>query len=266
MALPVIGVTTFNEKKLKGVYTAVSEDYLWSVSAAGGLPLPLPSTEDAAARAAYLDILDGLLYTGGPDVLPRRFGEEPARQINGWSSLRDEFEFSLLSEARSRRIPILGICRGEQLINIALGGTLYQDIYTQVPGVHGHNPDTDSRDEPYHRIDLASGGSLLRFALGIPEGGGEEDARVLVNSFHHQAVRDLAPGLRVTARSADGLVEAYEGEARDGFLLCVQFHPECMTRRFPAFLGIFRSLVSAAAEYRGSGRALPGKAGQGEGL
>jgi putative glutamine amidotransferase len=248
MARPIIGITTFTDKKPKGSYTALGDDYIDSVAAAGALPLALPTAKDEGIRASYLDIVDGLLFSGGVDVHPLRYGEQPARQIVAWNSARDEFEFSLFAEARARRIPILGICRGEQLINIALGGSLYQDIYVQVPGVSGHNPDTDNRDEPYHRIDFAPGPSLVRAAFGGAIGGAEGGS-VLVNSFHHQAVKDLAPGLKVTATSPDGLVEAYEGEAGAGFLLCVQFHPECMTRRFPAFLGIFRALVSAAAEY-----------------
>jgi putative glutamine amidotransferase len=257
---PVIGITASAEQKPKGAYTILSDDYLWSVSAAGGLPIILPSSEDPDSPASCLDLVDALLFSGGPDVLPQRFGEQPSRHITSWNSARDEFEISLFAQARARRLPILGICRGEQLVNIAMGGNLYQDIFDQYPGAMGHYPSPERRDEPYHAIELVPGASLLRSAFGLDEIDEPGAEPLLVNSFHHQAVKDLAPGLRVTARTADGLVEAYEGEEGSTFLVCVQFHPECMTRRFPLFLGLFRALVAAAVAYKKNRAPMPAKA------
>ncbi|MDP3176499.1 MAG: gamma-glutamyl-gamma-aminobutyrate hydrolase family protein [Spirochaetaceae bacterium] len=243
MRKPVVGITTFVERKARGSYASLADDYIDSVAAAGATPVALPIARSAADRAAYLDLVDGLLLSGGADVHPRRYGEQPSRKISSWSTARDEFEIALTREALDRGIPVLGICRGHQVANVALGGSLYQDIYEQVPLVAGHNPDVEACDEPYHAIEFAPGPSRLRSAFE----GADSEGRILVNSFHHQAVKDLAPGLRATALSADGIVEAFESGAEGTFLLCVQFHPECMTRRFPAFLGLFRALAQAAA-------------------
>ena len=243
MRRPVVGITTFVERKARGSYASLADDYVASVAAAGAAPVALPIAPGAADRESYLGLVDGLLLSGGADVHPLRYGEQPSRKVSAWSTARDDFEIALVREALERGIPVMGICRGHQVANVALGGGLYQDIYDQVPLASGHSPDTEARDEPCHEIEFAPGPSRLRSAFE----GFAPDGRLLVNSFHHQAVKALAPGLRATAHSPDGIVEAFESEAEGVFLLCVQFHPECMTRRYPAFLGLFRALAQAAA-------------------
>jgi len=241
---PVIGITTFVDRQDKSDYTSLNVNYSWSVEAAGGLPLLLPIPADAAVAADWLGLVDGLLFSGGADIAPTAYGAVPSRLVKRISSARDGFELALAALARERGLPMLGICRGHQLLNVALGGSLYQDIADELPGSGGHSPEGLPMDEPYHYVTLTDPASRLRAALG--------EGRLLTNSFHHQAVRDLAPGLRETARSDDGILEAFEADGP--FLVGVQFHPEALTKRYPAFLGIFRALVEAAAAQRAAAR------------
>ncbi len=238
---PVIGITTFVDRQGKtSEYTSLNVNYSWSVAAAGGLPVLLPIPDPPGAVLPYLDLVDGLLFSGGADVSPTAYGALPSRQVHRISCERDACEIALAREARARGIPILGICRGHQVLNVAFGGTLVQDIAAELPGTGGHSPEGLAMDEPYHYINVTDPSSRLRAALGTD--------RLLSNSFHHQAVRELASGFRQTARSDDGVLEAYEAD--EGFLVCVQFHPEALTRRFPVYLGIFAALVSAASGRR----------------
>ncbi len=236
---PLIGVTAFAERKPHARYLALSERYTRSLAEAGGLPIVLPTELGPPEAEAYVDRIDGLLLSGGGDLSPLLFGEDPSPKVESISTARDEAELALFRAARERGLPILAICRGLQVVNVALGGDLYQDIPSQLPGASGHNPAPLHAEEPYHHVRVEAG-SLLDRALTA---GGSP---VAVNSFHHQAARRVAPGLRVTARSADGVVEALEGEGPP-FLLAVQFHPEGMTARYPRFLGLFRLFVEAAS-------------------
>jgi putative glutamine amidotransferase len=240
---PSIGITSFVNRLPRADYTSVQENYVYSVASGGGLPFVLPAIRDKADYAAYLDNLDGLLFSGGGDVSPLRYGESISPKVPDISSERDEWEIGLCLAAYERRMPILGICRGHQLVNVALGGSLIQDIPSEMPAARSHSSDMRP-DELSHYVDIEDGGSRLYGALGKAFGS----ARILTNSFHHQAVKVLAPGLVPTARTADGVNEGYESSDKDRFLVCVQFHPECLTRRYPQFLSIFASLVEAAAE------------------
>lgn len=238
---PLIGITSYSEHKQRGVHAGLNENYARSVRAAGGMPLLVPIARDPRAEEVegLLDRLDGLLFSGGSDLAPLAYGEDPLRAVNTWSGDRDAWELALCRAAVARGMPVLGICRGQQLVNVALGGSLVQDIPTQVEGALGHAPTMDSMDELHHRIEIGAGDSAMAAIFGA--------GSLAVNSFHHQAVKRLGEGLRVTARAADGVVEAIEGAGLPGFLLCVQFHPEALTARWPAFLGLFRAHVEAAA-------------------
>jgi putative glutamine amidotransferase len=239
---PRIGITTHADSKPRAVYAAVSEHYIHSISAAGGLPFLLPTAPAEEDCIPYLDALDGLLFTGGGDVSPVLFGQEPSRQVVSMSLARDQFEIALFRMAHAGGMPVMGICRGHQLINIAMGGDIYQDIPAALPDAGGHFQATDGNDEPYHHVDILDEGSRLFAAFG--------GRRIWTNSYHHQAVNRLAPGLRPTARAPDGILEAYEDDGSGGVILCVQFHPEGMTRRFPVFVRLFGELVKAASAYR----------------
>jgi putative glutamine amidotransferase len=184
-----------------------------------------------------LDGVDGLLLTGGEDMDPSWYGAQPSPFLSPPSRERDLFELALFAVARQRRLPILAICRGIQLINVALGGTLFQDLPSEHRGAVEHKPET-SRDARTHRIRLQAG-SRAADALG---GTG-----FTVNSSHHQAIRDLAPGLLATGWTDDDLIEAAETPTGTSWLLAVQWHPEEMHAQAGApERGLFAALVREA--------------------
>jgi len=218
--------------------TGVTAAYLRSVLAAGGVPILLSPILGAAYAARALDDTDGLLLTGGEDIDPSWYGATPSPHLQPPSRDRDLFELALFAAARQRELPILGICRGIQLVNVALGGSLYQHLPSERPGAIDHNP-AGSRTARTHAVRLAPE-SRAAEALGV-EG-------ITVNSFHHQAIRDLGPGLVASGWSDDGLIEAVETPPGDPWLLAVQWHPEEMhAERNPPERGLFRGLVEEAA-------------------
>lgn len=215
--LPAIGITLDSEQA--GGYSpfpwyALRQNYCDAVARAGGLPLPLPHEPDLAE--AYLDRIDGLVITGGAfDVDPGLFGAATRHATVTLKTRRTEFELALLRGALARDIPILGICGGQQLLNVALGGTLIQHIPDAVPGALAHEQ-TIPRDQPGHAVELVAGTKLAAIAGCL---------RLDVNSSHHQAVERVAPGCVVNARAPDGVVEGIE-DPRRAFCLGVQWHPE----------------------------------------
>ncbi|HEU4698861.1 MAG TPA: gamma-glutamyl-gamma-aminobutyrate hydrolase family protein [Gemmatimonadales bacterium] len=214
----------------------VNAAYVRAVLAAGGVPLVLPPIVPDADADAALEGMDGVLLTGGEDVDPAHYAAAPHPALGTVSAERDRFELALVAAARRRGLPILGICRGIQLVNVALGGTLWQDLPSERPGAVDHDPG-GARSTRTHRIRVAPG-SRAAAVLGTTE--------LDANSFHHQAVRDVAPGLEPTAWTDDGLVEAVE--SREGpWLLAVQWHPEEMHAEAAApERGLFRALVEEA--------------------
>ena len=217
----------------------VAHAYPAAVYGAGAVPYLLPYTTNAEMVAASLDCVDMLLLAGGEDVEPARYGENSHPKLGRTNPRRDAWELSLVAEARRRRMPILGICRGCQLLNVAFGGTLWQDLGAQKEGTFIHG-----KDPIGHEINVEKGSYLASLA-------GEACS---VNSYHHQAVKELAKGFKVVAMSTDGVVEAFEGE--DYPAMGVQFHPEKMfvdTGR-KEFLPIFRGAFAKAARERGARR------------
>jgi len=248
---PLIGITSFDDQKTRSTYAAINANYLYSIDAAGGIAVVLPGPsglrtagsfaepgddELAESAEAYAAGLDGLLLSGGGDVSPRLLGRSPSRGVARFDSDRDRWDLALFAAARRRGLPVLGVCRGCQVVNVALGGGLHEDLPTDLPGAGGHSFDVPM-DELAHFVDIEPG-SRLASALG--------QTRLPVNSFHHQAASGAAPGLVVTARADDGVIEALESPAGEPYLVAVQFHPEGLTRRYPAFLGIFRGFVETA--------------------
>lgn len=231
---PIIGITTF-ESEEKG-YHRVSSNYINSVFAAGGIPVNIPIIHNEKDYNNYLDILDGIIFTGGLDVSPLTYGENPLKEINLISSIRDKYEMGLFKKAYERKLPILGICRGLQIGNIVLGGNLYQDINTQVPGSLGHRPKGIPNDEFYHSINIKKNTKLYNIF---------NKEKIFVNSLHHQAIKKLGKDLIISASSEDGIIEAIES-TDDRFFIGLQFHPENLTKKHEEFLNIFRELIEAA--------------------
>jgi putative glutamine amidotransferase len=235
-----IGITTLIETRPRAGYQSISENYAYSVAAGGGLPLLLPSIRDKDDYDRYLDKIDGVLFSGGGDLSPLLYGESMSPNVSAFSSERDEWEIGLFLAAYARGMPILGICRGHQLVNVALGGSLVQDIPSQLPSAQSHSSEL-AVDELSHYVDIGDESSRLYAMFG--------KKRILTNSFHHQAVKNLAPGLKATARTADGVNEGYESKDPGRFLVGVQFHPECLTRRYPEFVALFAAFAEAASAY-----------------
>lgn len=217
--------------------TGVNAAYVRALLCAGGIPLILSPLMGASLAASALDGCDGLLLTGGEDIEPSWYGAEPSPFLSPPSQDRDLFELALFAVARQRDLPILGICRGIQLINVALGGTLYQDLPSDRPDSVDHSP-AGARDVRSHPIRLQPG-SRVAAALDATE--------ITVNSVHHQAVENLAPGLIATGWTGDGLIEAAESESGASWILAVQWHPEEMyaDSRAPEH-GLFSALVTEA--------------------
>lgn len=207
--------------------------YAEGILRAGGLPMPLSPVDDPALLAEQLDALDGLLLTGGSDYDPALYGQQPHEATTLLRPRRSRYDIELARAALARGLPTLGICGGAQLINIALGGTLLQDIPSQRPDAMRHTRSPDG--ETFHDVHLAPDTRLAAIV-----GSGELEA----NSSHHQAIDEVAPGLRVVARAADGIIEAAEG-TEGAFLLAVQWHPERLLER-PRHLALFQALVGAA--------------------
>jgi len=237
---PRIGITSWHRSdsdKLER-WEAVRTTYTGAVRAAGGLPIILPIADDEPeAIDGYLTAVDGLLFTGGEDIAPPYYGEARDERCQEPDPERDLFEIHLARAALDRQVPTLGICRGLQVVNVAAGGTLYQDIACR-PGTRDyHSASLANRGQLIHGVRL-SPGSRLRAIMGVDESQ--------VTSTHHQFVKDLAPGFAVAAESIeDGIVEGIERPG-GAFTVAVQWHPERIYKERAEQLALFRALVNAA--------------------
>jgi putative glutamine amidotransferase len=192
--------------------------YVYALERAGLVPLAVPTILAPARAAVALNGVRGLVLTGGEDVEPARYGAAPHPRLQDTDPTRDAAELALIAAARERRLPVLAICRGIQILNVALGGTLFQDLDSERPGAVPH-----AGLETRHDVRVAPG-SLLERTLGT--------AAATVNSRHHQALRDVAPGLRAVAWAEDGVIEAAEPtDPGAPWTLAVQWHPEDLTER-----------------------------------
>ncbi len=221
----------------KKTYTSVSSNYVDSVRLAGGIPLMLPMVGEKEVLKGYLDVIDGLLITGGDEgVNPQLYGENPVKELECICLERDDYETYLFTSALEYGMPILGICRGMQLMNVAAGGSLYQDIFTQIKDSLGHLPKQMPVDALYHKV-LLQENSILKEVF--------ETSELMVNSFHHQAVKKLAVSFKASALSLDNIIEAIEHQDHC-FAVGVQWHPEDLAKKHSHFLKLFESFVAAA--------------------
>ncbi len=244
---PMIGITADLADTKHGDAQAKQNSRLFSlrrydraIAAAGGMPVILPPTPSKSATRQMLLRLDGLLISGGNfDIHPKFYGEKPIGELGIVMPERTDFELDLAELALNRDMPMLGICGGAQVINVALGGSLYQDIAAQIPHAGNHQQGKKNRG---HRIIIPIG-SRLREIIMRPT--------LEVNTTHHQAVKRLGKGLRINANSADGLIEGIESP-QHSFILGVQWHPEVLSpksvyqrRIFASFIAICRSPFTA---------------------
>ena len=247
MSRPLIGIPGQTLQAIDGIPEGLPHSWVMNsryhlaVAEAGGVPvmLPLLEQDEPTLRALY-ERLDGLLLAGGVDMDPSTFGEAPHAELGRIDPARDRVELTLARWAVAERKPVLGLCRGHQVLNVALGGSLWQDIAAQVEGAikHDYFPTAGfARDYLAHAVEIERD-SRLHAAFG--------SNRVPVNSMHHQAVKALAPGLLASARSPDGLVEAVESGAPQ-FVVGVQWHPEVFEHRDPGTHRLFESFITAAS-------------------
>ncbi len=219
---PLIGIScgTFYDRDWCPPSFGHRQTYVDAILRAGGAPMLIPPVSDEATLRVLYERLDGVLFAGGGDIAPAYYGDTPHEKLGTIDELRDAAELPMARWAVADGKPVLGICRGVQLLNVALGGTLYQDIPSQIESALSHNRSYEEEDWTYlaHEMTIAPG-SRLRELLGVE--------RMAINSLHHQAVRTIAPGLQAVAWAPDGVIEALEGTG-ESFLLGVQCHPEAL--------------------------------------
>ncbi len=214
------------------------------VEAAGGLPVLIPYFDRSETIESFLDFIGGLILAGGRDVDPNYYHEPPHPKLREVEPLRDSIELQTIEKALKRDMPILGICRGIQTINVAAGGTLFQDISSFVStDIEHSNPweiALDPRNaQAHHSIEIHPSSRLFKIV-------GEKS--VIVNSYHHQSVKDVAPGFKVVARAPDGIVEGIES-LHHSFVLGIQCHIEFLWDKDPRWLRLYQAFVKASEEY-----------------
>lgn len=238
MKRPIIGFTALRSDEQRSRHYVLTGPYVQAIEEAGGYPVVLPALPELADQG--LDLVSGLLLLGGGDMEARHFGQATSPKADYLNPLRDAFELAILNSALRRRMPVLGVCRGMQIMNVALGGGLYQDIADEQGSAFDHYRE-DIPNQAVHSVSIAPD-SCLASILG--------STSVSVNSVHHQAVKDLAPGLKAAAWAPDGVIEGIESSGDGGFMLGVQWHPERIAETMPEHRRLFERFVKAAEGYR----------------
>lgn len=233
---PLIGLTTYNSKNEYGnPVVALATHYIQAIMQAGGMPVLIPNLLAEPEWREFYERLDGIVFTGGGDIETRIFNGVDHPKVDGIDPARDALELPLLRAAAEGGKPFLGICRGLQVVNVALGGTLFTDIADQLPGAERHD-----WHEGYPRMHLAHS---VRVEQGSRLAQILQEPTTDVNSLHHQGIKDLAPALKATAHAPDGLVEAVELPGHP-FGLAVQWHPEWLVEHESA-RRLFQTFIEA---------------------
>lgn len=236
MDKPIIGIAgnifSMENYKIPGIKRSyVNEDYINAVEKAGGIPLVLPVTEDKDIVRAQVDSCDGIILTGGQDVNPLLYNEDPYKHLGRVNLKVDKYHFEIAKLVIEEDKPTLGICRGLQILNIVQGGTLYQDLSQMEGDIMKHFQEGE-RYELSHKIDIKAG-SILAELWG---------EKILINSYHHQCIKDVGEGIEVIANASDGAIEAIELKGKK-FIVGVQWHPEMMSVEYSEMAAIFDELI-----------------------
>ena len=226
----IIGITCKEYKDYGAYFQSSSEDYIGAIIRAGGVPVLLPISGDSEIILKQVEMIDGLVIMGGIDISPLSYGENCTYEQGDSSFRRDMHEKELILTCAQKEVPILGICRGHQMINVAFGGTLYQDNRMKDPNVYQHYQ-KEKKQFPIHSIDIKDH-TFLSHIFG---------ETAMVNSYHHQSIKDLAEGFQISAVSEDGLVEAIEHQSLK--IYGVQFHPETMAEQNKNMQQIFNDFI-----------------------
>ena len=235
---PLIGITSDFQRD-KDIFKCpayfISENYIMAVKEAGGIPIIMPYISDKIAIDELLERIDGLLIAGGNfDINPAFYGEMPIEKLGRFNEKRTAFEMEITKAALKADKPILGICGGEQLLNVATGGSLFQDIETQVNGAKNHQQKTP-KSEPYHPVNIEPG-TKLHSILGCNT--------IKTNSTHHQSIKKLGENLRINAIAEDGIIEGIES-THHRFILGVQWHPEYLYKKGKPYERIFKAFIQS---------------------
>ncbi len=232
---PIIGITCgLNENT-----NSIGAEYISAIEEAGGTPIALTLVKKCECIDDYIGIIDGLLLSGGVDADPILYNEEPHPALGRIDVDRDKVEMQLISKAISIGLPIFGICRGIQILNVAAGGTLYQDINASFNNVLKHRQNAPGYYGT-HNIEVHKESRLLRI-IG--------QSKIRVNSFHHQAVKEVAPGFIISAIAHDGVIEGIES-VNSSFVIGVQFHPELMWQNNPPINALFTEFIREAKTFK----------------
>lgn len=244
---PLIGITTYYVKdrelssgRVRGLpgqdMLMSTMDYSRCIEKAGGIPVAIPVIESESYQNDLLSKLDGILFTGGSDIDPAKYNSPFQRGLGMVVPERDNFELTLLDDALKQKKPVLGICRGLQLLNVFCGGTLYQDIGRANITECEHAGHMAPKEHPSHKVHLQKGSKVY---------AAFQKEEIAVNSFHHQTIERLGNNLIATGKSPDGLIEALEHTNYD-FVVGVQWHPEMMSEVYPEQLALFKALIDCA--------------------
>lgn len=234
-----IGITTYMTPVYSRDCNVINMDYIGSITEEGALPILMPLTEDRAVLDQYLNLIEGLLLTGGDDLDPKCYGEENQGLSKQISALRDSVELYCIEKAIERKLPILGICRGLQILNVYFGGTLVQDIPSQMETTINHQNKSSVGAERHHEVDLIHGSTLHDIV-------GQDSLQV--NSRHHQCIKVLGRDFKIAAKAPDGIIEAIEMPEKN--ILAVQWHPENLRGLGQSYKAIFDHFVSNASAIR----------------
>ncbi len=240
MKSPVVGITAFCDCEKEKKYTKIRCSYVNAVYRAGGTPIIIPPFDTNKQLNEYINLIDALVLSGGEDIAPVNYDEDQIIELKNINPDRDKWEISLFKKAYKSGIPILGICRGMQLINVALGGSLYQDINHQLNCDFSHLPLDLKRRENLeyvnHKVNILKNTYLDKILCSN---------QLNVNSHHHQAIKKISQKLNVAAKSNCGIIEAVENK-EDSFLIGVQWHPEDLIDNCSCFSNLFAELIKKA--------------------